>query len=204
MLEKTLSLAAGVILLASAAAAGTLMPGVSPSAPSTFTPNWTLLATTGLVNLSSGPPATFTGVGQAWVYSDANNVYAPGDLDFVYQFNNNGPAVNERLTAFDFKGFSVDAGYITGTGVAPTAVSLSSDGSVVGFGYIPTNIMAGQTSDLLVIETDATSYIPGTYTVQDGSTVTTIGYAPALAPEPASLALIGAGLLGLFATSPPL
>lgn len=198
MFERSLSLAAGVLLLTSAGWAGALVPAVGPTVPDVFTSTgWTVLATTGLVSLSSGPPVTFTGKGQAWVVSDTNNVFASGDLDFVYQFADSGPDLNERLTAYNFTGFAVDGGYVAGSGVAPSTVSLSTAGSVVGFQYIPTNLLAGQMTDLLVVETNAKTYVPGTYTVQDGSTVTTLAYAPALAsPEPASVALIGAGLLG--------
>jgi hypothetical protein len=196
MFEKSFSLVAGVVLLASAATASTLVPAAPASAPDSFSnAGWTTLATTGPTTLTA---LTFAGTGQAWVVSDANNVFGAGKLDFVYQFSNNANSgdPNERISAGTFSGFSVDAGYVTGTGVAPESVTLSAGGNVVGFNYFSSNLLQGQTTDLLVVETDATNYVPGTYSVQDSTTVTTIGYQPASVPEPASLALIGAGLLG--------
>jgi hypothetical protein len=196
MFEKSLSLAAGVILLASAAAAGTLVPAAPQTPPDVFSSaGWTLLATTGPVNLTA---TTFSGVGQAWVYSDSNNVFGAGKLDFVYQFSNSLTSTdsNERISAGTFVGYSVDSGYVPASGVAPESVTLSANGNVAGFNYFTTNLLQGETSALLVVETNATDYRPGTYSVQDSTTVATAGYEPTSVPEPASLALIGAGLLG--------
>ena len=131
--------------------------------------------------------------------SDSNNVFGAGKLDFVYSFSNSSTSgdPNERVSAGTFTGFSVDAGYVPGAGVAPGTVTLSAGGNVVGFNYFSNNLLPGETTDLLVVETDATNYVPGTYSVQDSTTVSTAGYEPVSTPEPASLALIGAGLLGL-------
>ncbi len=195
--HKSLSLAAGVLMLASVAWTAPLVPAAGPSVPDIFSSaGWTLLATTGPTVLSA---PTFSGVGQAWVYSDTNNVFGPGKLDFVYSYTSNASSSdpNERLTAGTFSGFSVDSGYVPGAGLAPDSVSLSSGGSVAGFQFIVNNLMPGHSTDLLVVETNATLYAPGTYSVQDSTTVSTAGFQPLLAtPEPASLALIGAGLLG--------
>jgi hypothetical protein len=132
MFEKSLSLAAGVILLASAAAASTLVPAAPATPPDTFSnAGWTVLATTGPTSLTA---ATFSGIGQAWVVSDSSNVFGAGKLDFVYQFANSATSIdpNERLSAGTFTGFSVDSGYVLGSGVAPESVTLSSGGNVAG------------------------------------------------------------------------
>jgi PEP-CTERM motif len=194
MFEKSLSLAAGVILLASAAFGTTLVPGATAGADVVSAAGWTLLADTGKQNATA---ATFTGVGEAWVYSNS----VTGGLDFVYQFMNNSTSIdpNERITASSFAGWAVNAGYILGLGNPPNLVSLSANGAVVGFEFTPGsfNVLPGETTDLLVVETNATDYKPGQFSIQDGSTATLDAFAPAtLVPEPASLALLGAGLLG--------
>lgn len=141
---------------------------------------------------------TFTTNYTEWVYSDPNNAFCVGCLDFVYQFTNNGPGVNERFTSYSFEGFRVDAGYESGSGTnLPVTVDRSTNGAVVGFNYTGAdNLLAGQTTALLVIETDATNYTDGYVTAQDGTAGYADGFAPAAAvPEPASLALLGSGVL---------
>jgi PEP-CTERM motif len=195
MFEKSLSLAAGVVLLASAAFGTALVPGATAGADVVSAAGWTLLNDTGKQTATA---ATFTGVGEAWVYSNS----VTGGLDFVYQFMNNGNSTDptERITASSFAGWTVNAGYILGLGSAPNEVSLSANGAVVGFEFIPGsfNVLPGQTTDLLVVETNATDYKDGLFSIQDGSTATLNAFVPStVSPEPASLALIGAGLLGL-------
>jgi PEP-CTERM motif len=195
MFEKSLSLTAGVILLASAAFGTTLVPGATANADVVSAAGWTLLQDTGQLNATA---ATFTGVGEAWVYSDS----VTGGLDFVYQFKNNSNSTDptERITASSFAGWTVSAGYILGLDNPPNLVSLSANGAVVGFEFTPGsfNVLPGETTDLLVVETNATDYKAGQFSIQDGSTATLDAFEPAtLAPEPASLALIGAGLLGV-------
>jgi hypothetical protein len=194
MFEKSLSLAAGALLFASVAFSSPLVPLAPATSPDIFTSvGWTFLASTGSVSLTAG---TFSGTGRAWVVSDSNNVFGAGKLDFVYQFASNPSSLdpNERITAGTFSGFSVDAGYVSDAGLAPSGVTLSAGGNVVGFDFLP-NLAPGGASDLLVVETDATNYVPGTYSVQDSTTASAVGYEPTAAPEPASVALIGVGLL---------
>ncbi|HEY1947834.1 MAG TPA: PEP-CTERM sorting domain-containing protein [Bryobacteraceae bacterium] len=194
MFEKSLSLAVGVILLASTAFGTTLVPGDTVNADVVSAAGWTLLADTGQLNATA---ATFTGVGESWVYSDS----VTGGLDFVYQFKNNGTSTDpaERITASSFAGWTVNAGYVLGLDNPPNLISLSANGAVVGFEFTPGsfNVLPGETTDLLVVETNATDYKSGQFSIQDGSTATLDAFEPStLAPEPASLALLGAGLLG--------
>jgi hypothetical protein len=133
-----------------------------------------------------------------WVYSDPNNVFCANCLDFVLQFTNNGPGINERFTTASFTGFRVDAGYEDGSGTnVPITVDRSSNGSVIGFNYTGNDdLLAGEETALLVIETNANSFTSGSVTVQDGTAGSGPGFAPSTGvPEPASLGLLGTGLL---------
>jgi hypothetical protein len=141
---------------------------------------------------------TFSANYTEWVYSDPNNTFCVNCLDFVYQFTNNGPNVLERFTAFAFDGFRVDVGYEANSGAnVPLSVDRSTSGAVIGFDYTGAdNLLPGQSTALLVIETNAASYTDGFVTAQDGTSGSGPAFAPApTVPEPSSLGMLGTGIL---------
>jgi hypothetical protein len=72
---------------------------------------------------------------------------------------------------------------------------------VVGFSFIPpdsSKIQPGQTSNVLVISTNAMNFKAGNASVIDGGVTTVSSFEPASGvPEPASLLLIGGGFVAL-------
>lgn len=145
---------------------------------------------------------TFSGTYTAAVYSDMSNVFGAGDLDFLYTFTNVSGDTVHRITAGNFTGFSVEAGVLTfnptGT-INPAGVALSPEGVVAFyFDQAGHEIVAGDTTVGLLVETNATNYKVGTISAQDGSASSNYAYMPAAAtPEPTYLALFGTGLLGV-------
>lgn len=194
--------ATGLFLLVLALAvpsaqASQLSPGQT-APPDVLGAPWTgtIMATTS----GTIAPGTFSTSYTVWVVADPNNVFCAGCLDFAYVFTNAGPGVNERFTGFDFTGYKVDVGYDPTTGShTPTTVDRTTSGAVIGFNYTGTDeITAGETTPLLLIETNALNFTDGLVSVQDGSAGTGEGFAPfgpVSAPEPATLALLGSGLL---------
>ena len=187
-----------------------------PATPTTLA-GATQLATTGAETVNFGTTVNpLSATVTETVFRDGSNLACPagGCLDFVYQFTdttkgatNTFPGIIERLTAASYSGFLTDFGYVTGTGsngtttadVAPQFFSRSqTPGDVVSFSYELVNIQPGQTSDLLVIATNATNYATnGTIGIQDGVAGSASGFSfspTAATPEPVSMGLLGGGL----------
>jgi hypothetical protein len=201
------ALATAPLLSAPGAFANVLAPGGS-GAPDIFG------AITGAVEASmSGTftalfgPGDYSGSYQTWVVSDPLNPFGAGDLDFIYQVTNNSSSSNDIVTisAFNFKGAVTDVGYATSspgggtstaTDVKPSVVSRNNSGQVVNFTFSPgPALLPGDTTYLLVIETNATFFGSGTMSTLNASGSTNPAFDP-LVPEPASLALFGAALAG--------
>ena len=133
-----------------------------------------------------------------------------GGLTFIYQLTNDiaSPHAMERFTVNSFAGFATDASYQTPLplgDIAPGTVDRNLVGDVVGFSFMaPIDdtgighgvISPGKTSAVMVIQTDSRVFNLTFASVIDGSTGMATSFAPI--PEPSTLALAGAGLVGLL------
>ena len=144
--------------------------------------------------------ATFSGtLTSAVIFGDTTNPY--GGLTFTYVVSNDASSsnVNARLSVNGYDGFLTDASYqVPASGVVPTYVDRQLPGDVVGFSFLgmPVGFGAiepGQSSSLLVIQTNATTCSNSFASVIDGAIATIPTYAPA--PEPTALALLSLGSL---------
>jgi hypothetical protein len=172
--------------------------GVGGTAPPTpLAPSGTLLATTS----GTITTPTFSADYTAWVFSDPNNTWCSGCLDFVYEFTNNGLDPNERYSMSSFAGFNVDVGNSPFGIHDPNTVSrsVSLNGSVISFNYdqFGNDVLAGETTAQLVIMTDARYFTSGFLSAQDGTAGSGVAYQPSAVPEPTSLFLLGSGVLAV-------
>lgn len=220
--EKLLGLASFALMLAfgsGIASAIILNPG-DTNKPVTGT--YTLAGETHLAPDDQSASGSYMMGGVAFDFTLTTKVYqnpGTGGLDFVYQLQNTSPASDgdsfERLTVSSFSGYSTDADYQANSGLinflpgdlGPVSVDRSAvPGSVVGFQFTsladPQNtIDPGDTTDLLIVRTNATAVIMGSASVIDGSAHNAQIQAPfgaVAVPEPTSLGLIGVAALGLL------
>lgn len=191
----TLVVLSAFALLIPLAQASILSVG-STAPPSPLAPSGSVLAT----NSGTISTPTFTATYVTWVYSDPSNTFCAGCLDFVYQFTNLGPDPLERFTVGSFAGVLVDAGTHPFGVHDPITVSRSAslNGAVVGFNFdtFADEMLPGQTTVLLVIDTNATRFVPGFLSAQDQTSGFGYGFEPVV-PEPASLMMLGGGLLAI-------
>jgi hypothetical protein len=195
---------AGVMLGVSQAYAGTPGPG------SITTTGGTAVLVTSETGSITGKNALNQSVFTANTFS---GVYreSGGNLDFVYQFLNNGASTIETASATNFLGTYISSGqdtlaadqYYTTNNVSMGVLGSYelSDGTV-DFSFQPGGVAANKTSYLLVVRTNATQYTAGSFQLQDGGNGSTPAYMPlTAAPEPSSVAAFafaGVGALGLM------
>lgn len=105
--------------------------------------------------------------------------------------------------AFRTDGSTLPGGiFVNGDTTPQTGDRNTSPGDVIGFTFngapTPSPIQPGHTGNVIIISTNATSFVAGNASVIDGGVTTVSSYQPSTGvPEPASFALVGFGLLAL-------
>lgn len=196
---KKVGAAAMVVSLCLSSQATILAPGgVGLDAPQA--PGPTILDTLVTPYSFGGISGTIT----SWVVLDPSNPL--GGLSFYYQVNNTGTEGISRVSTSDFgitPGAPVDVSTIAGAfassvtgGVLPSNASRSSiSGTVVGFNFITTEVLPGQSSVVLVVNTPYPGFQTTAGSVIDSSSVNVAILGPSLVPIPEPATFIAAGLL---------
>ena len=150
-----------------------------------------------------------TGTVSEWVVRDATSALCPGCLSFVYQVHLDTGVVG-LIEGASYSGFTVDVAHFIGPSASLTGSTAggfgandadrSADGSTIGFNF-SNPITPGNNSFLEIANTNAISFMGGIIGVDGtGENGTSIGgFAPGLAavPEPATVLLIGSGLVAI-------
>ena len=166
-----------------------------------------VLATTGIQTYTTLEGAS--GIGGSYdetVYKQTN-----GLLDFVIQVNNTDitaeGVLHLTLNNFAVAGVTSAVAFETIPGMSPlglgtvASTSASETGGVINFLAANSGVSAGLTSDSFIVQTNATTYVPGFLSIQDGATSSDPGFAPAFTaaiPELSNL-FCGLAVLGLAA-----
>jgi PEP-CTERM motif len=216
-----LLLATSVLSFASQPAAATLIS----DGQTQFFPDSTLSVTGGTVVATNAPggvtvtsssiPPSFTATLVSSVVEGSttnpfyNAVSSPDVLTFVYQFSNSAGSV-DSLEFFDVQSFGTaltDVGYngsLSGDTPYYVARDAPSSADVIAFDFAISPIAPGESSALLIVNTNATNWASVTAAIQDGANGNGASYAvfaPTMTPtpEPASIVMMVLGLFGLLA-----
>ncbi len=136
---------------------------------------------------------------------------ASGTLDFLYQVHVNSGLSGGHVSvnaAADFTGWKTDVGFITSgfgftTSTLPNAVTIDRTalGDTVHFNFTPpsaANILSGETSVIMVIKTNATTFTAGTAQLEDSALFSgVLSLQPVAVAEPVSIVLMATGVIGL-------
>ncbi|HEY5205127.1 MAG TPA: PEPxxWA-CTERM sorting domain-containing protein [Roseiarcus sp.] len=186
-----------ILAAAPAAQAIVLAPGASgPPDPLSLGAGSTLVADTGVLPFSNG---VFSGLIQEAVYEDTANTFGSGDLTWIIQVANDASSTDAiaRVTAGNFATFMTDVGDSGGAN-APNLVDRDTPGHTIGFSWASIGgLLAGQTSDFLMIDTNAVRFTTGTLAVIDSQTSDLSAFAPSAVPEPSTWAMMLLGFAGL-------
>jgi hypothetical protein len=200
-----LILVLAVCVLCTPIYAALLAPGATILAPGEPDPTGGVVqAGTGVAAPFASPagPGSFSGTLTTTVIAgDPSN--ALGGLTFTYRITNDATSLSaiERMTNLNFTGFLTDVSYqIPAAAVVPTSVDRDASGSTVGWSFSPLGagvIPVGGASALVVIQTNAPAFAPINANIIDGSIAIAPSFGPVAIPEPASLALLGMGMLSV-------
>lgn len=199
---RNLAIVAAIAGVSSLASAAVVAPGQTAVAINENNPvGGTVVAS----NTQPFATSNYTGLLTSTVISgDTSNIY--GGMTFVYTLTNNPGSANaiQRLTINGFNSYVTDVSYKFGTGTtAPSFNDRDPTGGVVGFSFLGVPIgvgtlNAGTSTEQLVVQTNATTYVNVIANVSNGavSQVNAIGPNGAITPEPTTLAaLAGLGLV---------
>jgi hypothetical protein len=184
---------------------------VTPNSQSDPFASSTVLATTGPENYSASLNGeSIAGTAQEWVLTGfSGNPFGANDLTFVLQValtsgtsNDGASPVVERIANSGYgSGVQTDAGFNASSGqVQPSSANRPTGGNLVAFNFLPPgqSVQLGQSTNYLIVNTDATSFTNSTITIQNSVAANVAGFGPTAVPEPGSLALLATAGLGVL------
>ena len=121
-------------------------------------------------------------------------------LDFVYTFNEaaNSTSFINTVTTGQWGSFTTNVLYLANGNAQPVNATRDVTGNTVKFFFASgSGVGPGQTTDTLIVRTNAQHYTAGAWSVQNTLSSNLNGFQPTNVPEPISLALMGGGLLAL-------
>lgn len=204
----SLLIAVACVATTTAALATPLPPG-SASIPVSGEPD----PTGGNIIASMSVPFSIAGsysgdlISEVWDNDPSNPL---NGLTFLYCIVvNTGPNSVSNMTVNNWQGWQADASYLSpppAGDIAPAVVSRNPVGSVISWAFFPIPqldpftgfLTAGTKSPWLVLQSDAPSYQLSFAAFNDGGITTASTFAPAVVPEPSTIALLLTGVGALL------